>query len=305
MTSVAEQKRNKGGWLKSHLAHWKEDNTIHISVIFSWDLAKAHRLATYFRQRGFDVRAGGPAIANDPAALADVARIGGDVDALPHHNPNATFTSRGCIRKCPYCIVPRIEGDLVELDDWPLRPIVCDNNLTACSKKHFDRVIDRLKAIAHIDFNSGLDARLLSTYHAERIAELGLHRVRLSWDHIDHESAVMRAWERLRQAGIPKRRISIYVLIGYDDTPEDAAYRLQVIRDLLDSYPIPMRYQPLDATHKNRYVAPNWTDWQLRAFAKYWWNRGLSGIPFQDFLATYQRRGDPPWSPKGEKLWDR
>ena len=37
---------------------------------------------------------------------------------LSLHNPDATFTTRGCIRACPFCTVPRTEGRFVELQDW-------------------------------------------------------------------------------------------------------------------------------------------------------------------------------------------
>ena len=289
MTSIAQQKRNRGGWLKSHLAHWTEGNIAYISVVFSWDLGPAHSLAMYYREKGYQVHAGGPAVKIKPAALADVAQIGGDIPALPHHNPNATFTSRGCIRHCPFCIVPDIEGDLLELEDWIPKPIVCDNNLLACSRAHFERVINRLKPLHDVDFNSGLDARLLRKHHAERISELDMYRVRMSWDDVNLERQVRRAWRRLRQAGIPKRRIAIYCLIGYNDTPTDALYRLQTIRDELGSYPIPMRYQPTDAERKNEHVAPHWTDWELRAYTKYWWNLKLKNVPFSQFLETYQK----------------
>lgn len=285
MTSLSEMKRKNGGWSESHIATWTEYNTstAYISCVFSWDLAKAKRLAKYYRSRGFRVRAGGPAVTMNPDALDGIAELGGQIDALSRHNPDATFTSRGCIRKCAFCAVPKIEGDLVELDDWAPKRLVCDNNLLACSRAHFDRVIDCLKNIKGIDFNQGLDARLLTKHHAERIRELDLYRARLSWDNVQLESRFMRAWAMLRNAGIPKRSIAVYVLIGFNDTPEDAEYRLRTVRDL-GGYPNPMRYQPVGAMQKNDYVAPGWTNDQLQAFVRYWSSLRLGKIPFSEWL---------------------
>lgn len=92
--------------------------------------------------------------------------------AINKINPLATKTTTGCVRKCKFCLVPKTEGKFQELDDWEDKPILIDNNLLASSRKHFDRVIDRLIKWGWADFNQGLDARLLTDYHAKRIAEI-------------------------------------------------------------------------------------------------------------------------------------
>lgn len=285
MKTITTLHRKYSKW-KSRV-EWIEEGVAHLSVVFSWVLPVAYSRAVYLKAQGYHVRAGGPAVAFNPDYLADVAEVGGDVKALLHHNPDATCTSRGCPNKCPFCIVPRIEGDLQELEDWDVKPIVCDNNLLACSRKHFDKVIDALKPLSGIDFNQGLDARLLTQHHAQRLAELDMPYARLAWDDTRLEKQFMRGFERLRKVGIPVR---VYVLIGYQDTPEDALYRLEAVRRL-HAWPNPMRYQPLDANQRNSYVAPNWTNRQLIRYMRYWSNlRHLGSIPFEKF--SYPRRPD-------------
>lgn len=271
-------------WQHGGLAEWTDgDKTAHLSVVFSWNLQAAYQRAVWWRSLGYTVRAGGPAVTLNPGYLAGVAELGGAVDALPYHNPDATFTSRGCIRRCSFCAVPRIEGDLIELDDWPVRPIICDNNLLATSRTHFDRVIDRLKGVKGVDFNQGLDARLLTAHHASRLAELDLYAVRLAWDDTRTERQFMAAYHTLTDAGIPPRMIRVYVLIGYNDTPDDAMYRLQTVKDL-GSRPNPMRYQPLDANKRNEYVGPGWTELELKRFTRYWSRlRWLEHVPFEEY----------------------
>ncbi len=269
----------------STFIEWTEDKTAFLSVPFTWDLPAVHQRAAWLACEGYHVRVGGPAVLLMPDYLAGVAEIGGEVDALPRHNPDATFTSRGCIRRCPFCAVPRIEGELRELDDWPVRPIVCDNNLLACSRVHFDKVIDRLKPLTGIDFNQGLDARLLTNYHADRLAELDCI-VRLAWDWSGSETgnAFMTAYERLRRAKIPKARIQVYVLIGYKDTPEGALFRLRTCRNM-GIWPNPMRYNPLDALARDTYVGEYWTDDLLRQYMRYWANLQYTvGVPFEEWI---------------------
>jgi len=254
------------------------------SVVFTWDLPEAYQRAVWLRQLGYTVHAGGPACLLMPDYLARVATVnqGAENDMISLHNPNATFTSRGCVRLCPFCAVWRIEGQLRELNDWPVRPIVCDNNLLACSRVHFDSVIDKLKPLRGIDFNQGLDARLLTEYHADRLAELDC-MVRLAFDSVSYEVDFMCAFEMLRAAGFPKHRIRVYVLVGFRDTPDDALYRLRTVAGLgID--PNPMRYNPLDTLRRDSYVGPNWTDSELTRYVRYWANlRYFRAVPFEDF----------------------
>lgn len=271
------------------LVEWIDGDTAFLSVVFSWQLQKAYQRAVWYRSAGYHVRAGGPAVTLNPEFLADVAQTGGDVPALHRHNPDATFTSRGCVNRCAFCAVPIMEGALVELDDWPVRPIICDNNLTACSQAHFDRVIDRLLEhnVKGVDFNQGLDARLLTEHHAERIAELYraglLSFVRLAWDHSRLEAQFRRAHGILRDAGIPGRNIRVYCLIGFNDTPEDARYRLETVY-YMGSLPTPMRYQHLHSTRKNEYIGEHWSNRELTRYMRYYSNlTKCRAVPFDEF----------------------
>ncbi len=294
-----QRTRQRSGWKHGGLAEWIEGDVAYLSVVFSWQKQAAFQRAAWLRAQGYAVRVGGPAADYDPEFFHDVGYSPGGVDALPRHNPNATRTSRGCVFNCPFCIVQSIEGGLIELDNWPVRPIVCDNNLLACSVAHFDHVIDRLLPVPQVDFNQGLDARFLTDHHANRLAELDLHLVRLAWDDTKGERQFMAALQRLRAAGIPKARIRVYILIGYDDTPEDALYRLKTVWNL-GIMPSPMRYQPLDAARRNSFVAPGWTERELKRYMRYWSNlRHVGSIPFAEFAYG---GGDPRPQTVGQLL---
>ncbi len=181
MKNSWDSNQSSNGW-SGGLTEWIEDDMAYLSVVFSWRLHEAYQRVLFLRAQGLRVRLGGGAVTLNSQMFDGIAELGGQVNALQYHNPNATFTSRGCIRKCPFCAVPKIEGALVELDDWELKPLICDNNFLACSRKHFDRVIDRLKPLKDVDFNQGLDARLLTNYHASRLAELDSKCIRFAWD---------------------------------------------------------------------------------------------------------------------------
>ena len=262
---------------------WTEGQTVYLSIPFTWLLPMAYSRCIWLQSEGYRVKAGGPAVTLMPQYLSGLAEYGSYSDAVARHNPDAMFTSRGCIRRCDFCAVWRTEGQFAELDQWPSRPIICDNNLLACSRRHFDKVIDSLKGLKSVDFNQGLDARLLKPEHAARIAELDISMVRLAWDDTRLELQFMHAVEILNQAGFSNRHIQAYVLFGFRDTPSDALYRCETLKSR-GIRANPQRYQPLDSLAKNSYVSPGWTERELRRFGRYWARQNwLSKIPYAEY----------------------
>jgi hypothetical protein len=269
-------------WRKG-IAQWRIKNTLYLSVVFSWDLHKALKIQEQFKLR---VIIGGPA-----AKLACIE----SPEPLPFsplhfHNPLATFTTRGCPNRCGFCAVPKLEGDFRELPSWEIKPVICDNNLLAASPKHFDKVIDSLKPLPYVDFNQGLDAYLFTDHHARRMGELKAVCVRFAFDSVNDETAVMDAIARARAHGL--KDIGVYVLFGFQDTPEDAKYRLETIRKL-GIRPNPMRFQPLNSQTKNSFVEKGWTKKGLEDMERYYARlRYLEHIPFEDYrCGNYIQQG--------------
>ncbi len=249
-------------WPSNGIGMWQENRTLMVSVAFTWAMPVVRdRLST----RSFfydDVLVGGPAVMLMPGFFADLPHVteGREcVSALQHLNPDATFTTRGCTRRCPFCAVPKIEGAFRELEDWPDRPIVCDNNLLAASGAHLDRVFDRLEGHEWCDFNQGLDTRLLTDYHAERIGRLKAPIVRLALDNKNCYEAWSTAFDRLRTAGIPKSAIRSYVIVAFRTDPADAWERCEFVEDH-GVLALPQWYHALDALEHN-VVTPEQTAW--------------------------------------------
>jgi len=252
----------KTTWPKT-ITEWHEGSTGYLSVPFTWLLPKAR---TRIRQRDFFTHhwiVGGPAVylmPNYPLGDCEIRREMSGV--LQRVNPQATRTTVGCIRRCEFCGVRYIEGRFEELPDWPDLPILCDNNLLAARQQHFDLVIDRLIRHGWCDFNQGLDARLLTPYHARRIAEIGKPIVRLALDHDRDREAWLTAYEMLWDAGIAMSRIRSYVLCGFDGGPKEDRDRCEFVESL-GVKSLPMWYHPLDTLECNpvtdRQRALGWT----------------------------------------------
>jgi len=81
-----------------------------------------------------------------------------------------------------------------------------------------------------IDFNQGLDARLLTDEAAELLSQMHLLCVRIAYDRRSMRKFVERAIGMLAAPAIRRRKIIVYMLYNFDDTPEDFFERM---RDVL------------------------------------------------------------------------
>lgn len=229
---------------------WISNRTLYVSVPFTWNLPQ---LRVDLQAADFDydrVVVGGPAVNLMPDYFADMRHVTTGKHypgVLQKVNPLATRTTIGCIRRCSFCAVPITEGALVELEDWPDLPVICDNNLLATSQRHFDRVCDRLEKWRGVDFNQGLDARLLTEYHAERLARIKGAIVRLALDHTRSVDQWRGSFETLRRKKVAKSRIKTYILCGYGSDPADAWARCRLVEKETHGGALPMWYHPLDA----------------------------------------------------------
>jgi hypothetical protein len=256
------------GWPKDIL-EWHKDVTGYLSVPFTWLLPKARARV---QQRDWLVRhwvVGGPAVRLMPDYWLGDAEVRADIPSvLQRVNPLATRTSTGCIRTCGFCGVRRIEGEFAELSDWPDLPILCDSNLLATSEGHFARVIERLRRHGWADFNQGLDARLLTNFHANLIASIPKPIVRLALDNDRDRQPWADAVERLRTAGVPKSAIRSLVLCGFGGGPDEDRERCEYV----ESFGIkasPMWYHRLDSLQCNTVTeqqrSMGWTHRKRRA----------------------------------------
>ncbi len=208
----------------------------------------------------------------------------------PASNAYFAYMTRGCIRKCPFCAVPKIEPFYV--DYIPLGKqiqmvkekygerkdlLLLDNNVLASSK--FDKIINEIKEAGfykgaklnnrnrHVDFNQGIDLRRLTKEKMKRLAELPIHPLRIAFDHIGLKERYIQKMRWAAEFGL--RRLSNYILYNFHDTPEDFYERLRINVELNEElgtqiYSFPMKYIPV--TNKDRkFVGKHWTPRYLRS----------------------------------------
>ncbi len=216
----------------------------------------------------------------------------------PVHDAYFGYASRGCVRKCSFCGVPKLEGAQREMP--PLTNLVegvtkrhgekkdlvlMDNNITASAR--YKEVIAEIRDLGftpgaklaregkqlvkrRVDFNQGVDARILakSDMFLREMSTICISPLRIAFDHI----GVRKVYEKsIRMAADNQiTSLSNYMLYNFMDTPTDLYQRMRLNIDLNEELGIriwsfPMRYQPV--TLKDRsHVGKKWNRYYLRSF---------------------------------------
>lgn len=157
-----------------------------------------------------------------------------DYSIYPNCKHAVGFLTRGCIRKCEWCVVPKKEGLIRAYRDWreikrnDSKDIVfMDNNVLACD--HGIKQIENM--IGHdvrIDFNQGLDARLITSDIADMLSRLHWIRfIRMSCDTDSMLDIVINRIHLLERSGIKPYRVFVYLLVQDIQSAEKRALALR------------------------------------------------------------------------------
>lgn len=194
------------------------------------------------------------------------------------------YTTRGCIRRCPFCAVPQLEPEYVpyiplkqQIDPSKKDLLLLDNNVLASPE--FPKIIAEIKEcgfykgakfngkLRYIDFNQGVDARLLTEDKMELLSQIAIFPLRIAFDDIRMKKLYIEKVRLAKKYGI--KRLSNFILYNFNDTPEDFYERLRINIELNEElgasiFSFPMRFIPLDAKDRKYVDNPHWTTKQLR-----------------------------------------
>ena len=207
------------------------------------------------------------------------------------------YSTRGCPRKCSFCGVPKLEGDLHR--GMPIADLIkgisdrhgekkdlilMDNNFTAGDsfKERVAEIRDNgFEAGAklyrnnryykrRVDFNQGVDARILAKdpVFLKEISTIAISPLRIAFDHLGLRKVYQQSVEYAAEFGI--NRLSNYMLYNFHDSPQDLFERLRLNIDLNERlgvriWSFPMRYQPVDLKDRS-HIGKKWNWYWLRSF---------------------------------------
>jgi hypothetical protein len=214
----------------------------------------------------------------------------------PVNDAYFAYASRGCIRKCSFCGVPKLEGD--QRDVAPLTLIIrgvdelygvkkdltlMDNNIVASPR--FKEIIAEIRDLGfvpnaklsrgrvpvqrRVDFNQGVDARILckDPMYLRELSTICLKPLRIAFDHWGLRKPYDQAIRYAHEFGL--HELSNYMLYNFHDTPSDLYARMNLNVELnqqlgIRIWSFPMRYQPTDLPTRS-HIGEKWTRYQLRS----------------------------------------
>lgn len=221
---------------------------VRVSVTFTWHRAEAERIARSWSALYDDVRIGGPAY-GDP---------GGEFTPGRFLKKGCTITSRGCVKKCGWCVERFNPQRLIGIKPgW----IVQDSNLLACPEAHVRAVFEMLRSQGRaIYFNGGLDKHFLKDWHRELFDSVRIGELWFACDVSSDLPWLERAAGILD--GIPVEKRRCYTMIGYDaETLGESEKRLERVFEL-GFLPFCQLYRPDQGSKEYS------TEW--RALARKW-----------------------------------
>lgn len=170
---------------------------------------------------------------NLDALPSEIEAMQPDYSLYPRFPAAYGFLTRGCIRKCPWCIVPKKEGyihivNYIEnIAAGRKEVVLLDNNFLA---EDYFFVSSQLKTAAEmrlkLDFNQGLDARLVTEEIAMLLAACKWQRhIRFSCDTEAMLPHIRNAIGLLLEAGY-KKEVFVYVLAREVEETHERIVRL-------------------------------------------------------------------------------
>lgn len=160
--------------------------------------------------------------------------------------------SRGCIRKCPFCVVNQKEGYIHSVEPKNLNPNgkyikIMDNNFFA--NPNWENAIEQILEWKQPIDMQGFDIRLFNEAQGEALTQLKHKQAfKFAWDNpkdnLDDKIELLLNYIR-------PYKLMCYVLIGYWSTPEEDLHRVMHLWDKYKIHAFAMPYNKFDRYQKD------------------------------------------------------
>lgn len=203
----------------------------------------------------------------------EIEHIYPDYSIYPQYTQDTAYgrLTLGCPRGCSFCHTGVKDGkkvfkvaDLNEFWNGQKNIVLIDQNILACRqwKELLQQLID---SGANVEFNGGLDIRMMTEEKAEMVTQIKQKIVHFAWDQYQDKKIIIPKFEMFKRiSGFSERKMIVYTIVNYDTTLEQDLERIYTLRDLgywayvmiynKDSLPRGHVYRKLQRWVNNRFI---------------------------------------------------
>jgi len=167
-----------------------------------------------------NVEWGGSGISVSKQLPKEIDDLEPDLSMYPSWPHALSYLQKGCIRTCDFCIVPKLfpDGpfgyrDIEQVMQGRETVVLMDDNIIS-HPYGISQIEKIIKLKIKVDFNQGLDGRLIDKPMAKLLAKVRwLKPLRMACDSDGVMKAIGRAAKNLREAGVKPVRFFCYMLV--------------------------------------------------------------------------------------------
>lgn len=171
----------------------------------------------------------------------EIEHIYPDYSLYPELTKNTAYgyLTRGCPRQCSFCHTSIKDGtishkvaDLSEFWDGQKKIVLLDQNILACKdwRELLQQLID---SGASVEFNGGLDIRLMTEEKARYITQIKQKLIHFAWDRYEDKEKIIPKFEMFKRiSGFPDWKMIVYTIVNYDTTLEQDLERIYTLKKL-------------------------------------------------------------------------
>ena len=203
----------------------------------------------------------------------EIEHIYPDYSLYPKYTQDTAYgrLTIGCPMGCTFCHTGVKDGkktvkvaDLSEFWNGQKNIVLIDQSILSC-REWRDLLQQLIDSGANVEFNGGLNIRMMTKEKAEMVTQIKQKIVHFAWDRYEDKKMIIPKFEMFKKiSGFSERKMIVYTLVNYDTTLEQDLERIYTLRELgywayvmiynKDSLPPGHVYRKLQRWVNNRFI---------------------------------------------------